>query len=259
MRIGDALEALDATWSAVRAWLAELPERAYGSPSVLDGWSIGELVAHVGLGLEVLETAVHADRVARSITVGAYVSTYPESAQGILEAALARTGQESGQGLEALDATWSRAATSVARLSGDAGSDPVVVVRRGQILLSDLVVTRLAELVVHADDLARSWPEGEGPEIPQAATAAVVRALAAALAEIAPGRSVEVRVPPYAAVQCVAGPRHTRGTPANVVETDPTTWIRLASGRVTWAAAVAEGTVHASGERADLSGYLPLF
>lgn len=74
----------------------------------------------------------------------------------------------------------------------------------------------------------------------------------------APGRAVEVRVPPFAAVQCVAGPRHTRGTPPNVVETDAVTWVRLAAGRTRWADAVADGSVRASGPRADLSEYLPL-
>jgi hypothetical protein len=78
------------------------------------------------------------------------------------------------------------------------------------------------------------------------------------LAAAAPGRSVEVRVPPHGAVQCGEGPRHTRGTPPNVVEMDPPTWLRLATGAVTWAEAVGSGRVHASGERADLSAYLPL-
>jgi Bacterial SCP ortholog len=73
----------------------------------------------------------------------------------------------------------------------------------------------------------------------------------------APGRSVEVRIPPYAAIQCVAGTRHTRGTPPNVVETDAVTWILLATGRLTWAQAVG-GRLRASGTRADLSQYLPL-
>lgn len=85
-----------------------------------------------------------------------------------------------------------------------------------------------------------------------------VRFLLEELAERAPGRSVEVRVPPHGAVQCVAGPRHTRGTPANVVEIDPMTWVALATGATDWATAVAEGLVHASGERADLSPFLPL-
>src|SRR5215468_3384190 len=78
------------------------------------------------------------------------------------------------------------------------------------------------------------------------------------LAGRAPGKAVEVRVPPYAAVQCVEGPRHTRGTPPNVVETDPVTWVELAAGRTGWAPAVAAGRVRASGPRADLSAWLPL-
>jgi Bacterial SCP ortholog len=87
---------------------------------------------------------------------------------------------------------------------------------------------------------------------------AAVTFLLGALADRAPGKAVEVRVPPYAAVQCVEGPRHTRGTPPNVVETDPVTWISLAAGRTGWAQAVATGKVRASGPRADLSAWLPL-
>lgn len=78
------------------------------------------------------------------------------------------------------------------------------------------------------------------------------------LAGRAPGRTVEVRVPPFAAVQCLAGPRHTRGTPPNVIETDPLTWLDLAAGELSWPAAVASGRVRASGQRADISGYLPV-
>lgn len=85
-----------------------------------------------------------------------------------------------------------------------------------------------------------------------------VRMLLAELARRAPGRSVEVRVPPFGAIQCVAGPRHTRGTPPNVVEMDPMTWLLVATGRLGWAAAVASGRVRASGIRTDLSGLLPV-
>jgi len=74
----------------------------------------------------------------------------------------------------------------------------------------------------------------------------------------APGNSVEVRVPPYAAVQCVAGARHTRGTPPAVVELDASTWIALATGALRWGEAVSTGRVRASGERSDLSSLLPL-
>ncbi len=85
--------------------------------------------------------------------------------------------------------------------------------------------------------------------------------LLTALAQRAPGRSIEVRVPPYGAVQCGAasgGPQHTRGTPPNVIETDARTWIELGTGQVHWADAVADGRVTASGVLANLSLLLPL-
>lgn len=97
---------------------------------------------------------------------------------------------------------------------------------------------------------------GGAPETADLRTAA--RYLLEELAERAPGRSVEVRVPPYGAVQCVAGPRHTRGTPPNVVETDALTWVRLATGAQGWDDVRRAGRLHASGERADLSAYLPI-
>jgi hypothetical protein len=80
----------------------------------------------------------------------------------------------------------------------------------------------------------------------------------ALLSDRAPGRSVEVRVPPFAAAQVVPGIRHTRGTPPAVVELDADTWIGLATGQVSWPDALAEGRIRASGQRADLSPYLPL-
>lgn len=97
-----------------------------------------------------------------------------------------------------------------------------------------------------------------GREPPVAALRTAVRELLRTLARIDPGRAIEVRVPPWGAVQCGEGPRHTRGTPPNVVETDPITWLRLATGRLTWADAMAAGAVRASGIRADLSSHLPL-
>ncbi len=88
--------------------------------------------------------------------------------------------------------------------------------------------------------------------------ATAVRYLLQLLAEKAPGSSVEMRVPPFGAVQVVEGPRHTRGTPPNVVETDPATWIALALGDERWTDAAAAGRIVASGVRADLSHLLPL-
>lgn len=86
----------------------------------------------------------------------------------------------------------------------------------------------------------------------------LVKHFLAVLETRAPGHSVEVRVPPYAAVQVIPGVRHTRGTPPAVVETDAVTWIALASGELPWAEAAESAAVRASGERADLAPYLPL-
>ena len=104
--------------------------------------------------------------------------------------------------------------------------------------------------------VSRALAAGQPPHT--AALREVARFLAGLLAAQAPGRAVEVRVPPYAAVQCIDGPRHTRGTPPNLVEMDPVTWVRLAVGAVSWADARAAGAVRASGVRADLGPYLPV-
>ncbi|WP_255770664.1 sterol carrier family protein [Pseudarthrobacter sulfonivorans] len=89
-------------------------------------------------------------------------------------------------------------------------------------------------------------------------TATAVRYTLEELTARAPGNSVEVRVPPFGVTQCVEGPRHTRGTPPNVIECDAATWLSLVTGRLTWADAVAAHRVAASGLRADLSAVLPL-
>jgi hypothetical protein len=85
-----------------------------------------------------------------------------------------------------------------------------------------------------------------------------VKSSLALLAEIYPGKAIEVRIPPYAAVQCGDGPKHTRGTPANVIEMDAQTWLQLVAGQRTWSDAYSEGLISASGVRADLSHLLPL-
>lgn len=95
-------------------------------------------------------------------------------------------------------------------------------------------------------------------QLAQADTRGRVKHYLAVLASRAPGHSVEVRVPPFAAVQVIDGVRHTRGTPPAVVETDAATWLALATGELAWDEAVHDGRVVASGERTDLSGWLPL-
>lgn len=111
-------------------------------------------------------------------------------------------------------------------------------------------------------------PTGEGDRAVSAAlagdadrtvTATAVRYLLQVLAERYPGGSVEVRVPPFGAVQCIEGPRHTRGTPPNVVETTAAVWLSLATGGRGWADALESGAVRASGSRADLTGRVPVW
>jgi hypothetical protein len=110
---------------------------------------------------------------------------------------------------------------------------------------------RAALATVRAAEAASAKP-------PRADLATAVRYLLQLLVEKAPGGAVEVRVPPFGAVQVIEGPRHTRGTPPNVVETDAATWIALATGEQAWADAAASGRILASGIRADLTDVLPL-
>lgn len=101
--------------------------------------------------------------------------------------------------------------------------------------------------------------EASAEEPERVALAAAVRLSVRALAMIAPGNSVELRVPPFVAVQCIEGPRHTRGTPPNVVETDPKTWLQLATGIVDLPTAIAGGRATASGTRAgEVAAHLPV-
>jgi uncharacterized protein (TIGR03083 family) len=236
---------------ALGSWIEELPQDAYGQPSVLDGWRVAELVAHIGFMLTSIPATARNTTADRAQSIAAYVGRYPEAARDIRERELELTRDDltAGrrlyrQGLDALGDLPASAAT--------------VVGGRGPIRWEDYLVTRVIELVVHSDDLARSLPEREAPPAGRPAMKLTVSTLAKALAERAPGRSVELRIPPYAAVQCVQGPRHTRGTPPNVVETDASTWVRLAAGRLGWTEAVETGAVRASGPRADLAEWLPL-
>lgn len=114
-----------------------------------------------------------------------------------------------------------------------------------------------AALTACVQALLRAQRRGLAPHRP--AVKAAVRATLAELASRYPGQAVEVRVPPYGAVQCFPGPRHTRGTPPNVVETSAEVWLGLVTGSTDFATALEAGSIEASGTRADLSEHLPLF
>jgi uncharacterized protein (TIGR03083 family) len=239
----------------VLTWLTGLDDADWAAPSVLAGWTVGVLVGHITGVLGSVPVLLARPGQGRPLSLAEYFP--PETA----------VPDDTDRDEEV--AAWSDAdpATLLAQLhaardaAGQAVTErlpAVVAVRRGPVAVPDVLLTRVWELVVHADDLGRSLPGRPLPPLETAAVRLAVRGLADLLAARAPGRSVELRIPPYAAVQCVAGPRHTRGTPPAVIETDGLTWLRLATGRLRWTDAVAAGAVRASGERTDLGRYLPL-
>jgi uncharacterized protein (TIGR03083 family) len=235
-------------------WLAALPEPAFGQPSVLIGWDVRALVGHlliVHRGL-IEQLATRAEEPGTSVSD--FVAGYRGDATRMRDAAI----DESRELTPAQLIAGLRAGPDVQDVLSEIPDNTVIRTRRGPTTPGDWLLTRLIELVVHTDDLSRSLPGVAPAALLRPALAAATRACAQILATRAPGHTVEVRVPPFVAVQVIAGPRHTRGTPPNVVETDPLNWLRLASGRVEFAAALSAGTLSASGQRADLTAYLPL-
>jgi uncharacterized protein (TIGR03083 family) len=253
---GQAGEAVLAQAELTAAWLSGQPPSAWRTPSALAGWTIAELVQHLAVSLQTLTRTLAAPSPDKPITIDRYVSGYAAAADQIRDRELeGARGHEPAELLADLYDGLAAARDAVRELP----AVRAVAGPRGPLTPADWLVTRAIEMVVHADDLSRSVPDRDAVELDRGAVRLVTQACADVMAARAPGRSLELRVPPYAAVQCVEGPRHTRGTPPNVVETDPLTWIRLAAGRVGWNDAVTSGSVRASGERADLGRWLPLF
>jgi uncharacterized protein (TIGR03083 family) len=249
---------LEQSVTSVGAWLREaqhgLPPDRLAASSVLPDMTVRALMAHL---VVVADSVLHLRPLPRSapvLGVAEYVGGYPAGAGLVLERSVAVAEQVDDLAGE-YATRWQAA---FARLDELGPAVTKVSARRGPATLADFLVTRVVELVVHGDDLARSVPERAAPELPREASHLVARTLLDALAQRHPGQALEVRVPPVAAVQCLPGPRHTRGTPPGVVETDPLTWTRLAAGRLAWADALVSGRVRASGQRADLSPVLPL-
>ncbi|WP_055693663.1 maleylpyruvate isomerase family mycothiol-dependent enzyme [Streptomyces prasinopilosus] len=242
-----------AQFENVRAAVRTLTPEQLALPTRLGDWTVRDLVAHLALTAGSVGRALERDAPAKpDLALPDYAFATAAHAGAVAEGSRDLAGATPD-----LDALLTRTGQDLARHLADAPPARVLATRAGAMTLTDLLVTRAVELVVHTDDLNAAVPGLDVPHDRQA-LAACTRMLADTLAAKAPGGSTEVRIPPYAVVQCVQGPRHTRGTPPNVVETDPLTWLRLATGRTTWQDAVAGGTVGASGERADLGPYLPL-
>lgn len=232
--------------------VSALTPEEFRRPTRLGHWQVAQLVAHLGgshmadLLNEQSATSAELDVIDWALACAPAAADVDERAQGLSEEA---RPAELRSMIREMHASVAHALAS---------PDPTFVVpaRWGAIRLSDYLATRCVELTVHTLDLAHALDKSL-PLDPEA-TAVTSRLLAAVLGTTAPGRSVELRVPPHVAVQVVEGPRHTRGTPPNVVEMNPQTWLEIATGRLVWADALSAGRVTASGERADLSAYLPV-
>ncbi|MCU1595759.1 MAG: hypothetical protein JWO12_3151 [Frankiales bacterium] len=203
------------------------------------GWTVADLDNHMANNLKGL-AAVAERKVDERADGGVafwsdQLEAFAPTADGIARGGRLRTKDFVQPALEALD-TYPE--------------DTVVHQATGNHSLADAAIFRLIEGVVHGLDV--------GIEPQPAALRLVVKELTKAFAAKHPGRSVELRVPPYSAVQCLEGPRHTRGTPPNVVEAQPVAWVRVAAGREAWTDLVRTGRITASGERSDLSPLLPL-
>jgi uncharacterized protein (TIGR03083 family) len=240
-----------AQFGQVRQAVGTLSEEQFALPTRLGDWTVRELAAHIAMVSGLVARYL---RLPEPDHQDLALLDWPFStvtAAGQVDEDT-RAFADGGAVVELFD----RTAADLEELLPAAPAERLVPMRFGGMRLGDFLVTRTVELIVHTDDLNDAT--GLGVPYDRRALAACTRLLADALAVKAPGASTEVRVPPFAVVQCAEGPRHTRGTPPNVVETDPLTWIRLATGRTGWRDALEAAKVSASGERADLGALLPI-
>ena len=251
-------DAVAAQWRTLATAATTVTPAEAAAPSSLGDWTVADLLAHVAASVGAVHRSVTGPLPA--VPTGGlfdHLAATGAAAAGIAERARSLAVEATPAGLAELLRANADAAT--AALTATLAHDPgrLAATRLGALPLADWLVTRLVEAAVHTLDLGRAL--GRPVAVEPTAMRVAVQALADVLAARAPGPAVEVRIPPYAAVQCVAGPRHTRGTPANVVElATPADWLLLATGRLPWSEALATGAVRASGERADLARLLPL-
>lgn len=250
----DLVRAASGQWGRLVVVVDALDDAAFAEPTRI-GWTVAQLCAHIVRTVNAVsralgEPARSAQPARPACTAEDYFVVARERYEAIdAGARVEAAGQSPAQLRTALGGAVDRAR---ADLDGRDGQT-VVEAALGPIRLADFLETRCVEAVVHGLDLPGSARVDPDPQ----ALRAAVRLLTDMLAARAPGRSVEVRVPPYAVVSCGVGPQHTRGTPPNVVEVPAVVFVELVSGRLDWAAALREGAT-ASGARADLSRYLPL-
>ncbi|MFJ8440014.1 maleylpyruvate isomerase family mycothiol-dependent enzyme [Kitasatospora griseola] len=252
--------ALTGQLDAISATVRSLDDEQLALPTRLGDWRVRELVAHFGMVTSWVPLHLHDPLPPQApLTPLHWASRTRTAAASVNATALELVAEQFAGDAAQVSGELDRQMGELWRaLDSEEGQQPgrVILMRFGPMLLADFLVVRLVETVVHADDLADALGLAAFPH-DRFALASVTRLLADVFADQVPGGAVELRVPPFAVVQAVEGPRHTRGTPPNVVETDPLTWIRLATGRLAWADAL-DATLTASGERSDLAGFLPV-
>jgi uncharacterized protein (TIGR03083 family) len=231
-----ARRALDAQWDRL---LEALPSMDPAADSRVAGWTVREVEAHLTATTAGLARIIAAEAPAAADTD---IAGWAAATPGLADVA----DRDAREGVADLAGAVATARAALAT----ADEKQVVQQRTGAHTLHDAVHFRIIEGVVHGMDI------GVDPD--PIAQRIAVKTLVGVLVTRAPGRSVELRIPPYTAVQVVEGPRHTRGTPPNVVELGPRAFLDLATGRALWHDAVRDGQVRASGERADLSAHFPL-
>jgi uncharacterized protein (TIGR03083 family) len=234
-------------WRLHVDYAAALTPEELAAPSELEGWDVRTLVGHVAYTVHSVQTWSALPVAGVEAEVFDWMTGTPTAATAVDAVTRELVAEGVVIGDEVVEAE---------KVMARYGDEEPIAMRFGGMRFDDFLVSRIVEAVVHGDDLERST--GREFRHDREALAITVRQLADAMAAKAPGNAVELRVPPFAAVQCVEGPRHTRGTPPNVVEMAPKTWLRLAAGRVAWEQTVADGLVSASGSRADLREFLPL-
>jgi uncharacterized protein (TIGR03083 family) len=225
--------ALERQWSRLHRWLGQLDDAALSAPSILDGWSVGDLVAHLGRAMDALAVTRLAEPGTVPLTLAEYLGTYPDRAAEISKVTHELSERIAAAPVREVDAMVRGALARLAELRAEPG-DPVLQARRAPILLSEMVLSRLVELVVHGDDLARSTRlPGPGPLDPEA-----TRLVSEALLEVLLDRG---------------------GWDLEVV--DELAWIRLACGRTPFAVDAVAGALaprSTADSLPDLGTRLPL-
>ncbi|SDB80079.1 Mycothiol maleylpyruvate isomerase N-terminal domain-containing protein [Raineyella antarctica] len=258
---------VDALHTMVETTRALHPED-YALPAPLPGWDV-RLLTGLALG-QLTDMAAQLERpsVTRPVNLDVYATHMLATASRRHSRAAAIADRDSGPRLgEQLISQAEELAVAL----GEGDLPPVVDTGAGQLSLLDFLRVHVTEIAVYCDDMRRGLAvtDRKVPPADRAVVATAVRALADVLAARTPGQAIEVRVPPFAAVQIgdpaatpagrlVSAPTHTRGTPPAVIEMDPATFLQLCAGRLAWGEAVSTHAVSASGQRADLSRLLPV-